>query len=180
MFEISIKVNSFARLIKLSEFQFERVKYYSIQFEVNDVCEFYDFLNRIEDIPEIEDDLDNLIIWIDEIGEKYGATTPFFRNESETADLRALPPPHRMMKIHEIEVNDLRLYCMVLNESVVILLNGGIKTRQKAQDCPNVSPYFKQGNKIAKIIDSLFKSGEIEWNENHTDIFFDHNLEIEL
>lgn len=173
-------MNNFGRILKLSDFQFERVKYYSVHFESNDVNEFYDFLNRIEDIPGYEEDLDNLIIWIDEIGKKYGAIPSFFRNESETADLRALPPPNRKMKFYEIEVHNLRLYCMVLNESVVILLNGGIKTTNKAQDCPNVSRYFKQGNIIAQIIDSLFISGDIQWNKDYTDICFDQNMEIEI
>jgi hypothetical protein len=69
---------------------------------------------------------------------------------------------------------------MVLNEHVVILFNGGIKTTQNAKDCPSVGPYIKQANAIARKIDELIKSGEIQWNKNFTDILFDHKLEIEV
>lgn len=173
-------MNIFAHLIRLEEFQFRKVKYYSVQIEGNEVNEFYDFLNRMEDIRSIENDLSNLMVWIEEIGENYGAQQKFFRNESEIADVRALPPPRTQMRLRKIEVNEMRLYCMVLNEHVVIFFNGGIKTTDKAQQCPNVGPYFKQANKLTLQLDQLLKDGEIIWNSNFTDIKFDTNLEIEL
>lgn len=173
-------MNIFAHLIRLREFQFRKVKYYSIQIEGSEVNEFYDFLNRLEDIESLEEDLSNLIVWMEEIGEKYGAKQKFFRNESETADVRALPPPRSQMRLRKIEVNEMRLYCMVLNEHVVILFNGGIKTTDKAQQCPNVGPYFKQANRFTLQLDQLLKDGEINWNSDFTDIEFDKNLEIEL
>jgi len=173
-------VNIFAHLIRLEEFQFRKVKYYSIQIEGSEVNEFYDFLNRMEDIESFEEDLSNLMVWIEEIGENYGAQQKFFRNESETADVRALPPPRNQMRLRKIEVNEMRLYCMVLNEHVVILFNGGIKTTDKAQQCPNVGPYFKQANRFTLQLDQLLKDGEINWDSDFTDIEFDKNLEIEL
>lgn len=173
-------MNIFAHLIRLDEFQFRKVKYYSVQIEGNEVDEFYDFLNRMEDIESVEEDLSNLLVWIEEIGEHIGALQKFFRNESETADVRALPPPRGQMRVREIEVNEIRLYCMVLNKHVVILFNGGIKTTDKAQHCPNVGPYFKQANKLTKEIDRLLKNGEINWNITYSDILFDNDLELEL
>lgn len=173
-------MNIFAHLIRLGEFQFRKVKYYSIQIEGSEVNEFYDFLNRMEDIESFEEDLSNMMVWIEEIGEKHGAQQTFFRNESETADVRALPPPRNQMRLRKIEVNEMRLYCMVLNEHVVILFNGGIKTTDKAQQCPNVGPYFKQANRFTLQLDQLLKDGEINWNSDFTDIEFDKNLEIEL
>jgi hypothetical protein len=84
------------------------------------------------------------------------------------------------MVISEIPVENLRLYCLVLNQHVVILLNGGIKTRRNALDCPNVGPYLKRANRLAVKIDELLKHHEITWNPNFTDIQFDENMEIEL
>jgi hypothetical protein len=174
-------VNTFAYIERLAEFQFQRVKYFSIRIEGNEVNEFYDFLNRMEDIKEIEDDLNNLLVWIDEIGERYGAIKDrFFRNESIYADVSALPPPRKQMEFSEIFVKNLRLYCLVANENVVFLFNGGIKTTDKAQNCPNVSQYIKQANLIAKKIDELYNEGEIRWSANSEDILFDENLEFEL
>jgi len=178
---INLKVNIFAHIERLNDFQYRKVRYFSIHIEGNEVNEFFDFLNRMEEVSEVTDDLSNLLVWIEEIGENYGAIkNRFFRNESITADVQALPPPRREMVAHEIEVNDLRLYCMVLNENVVFLFNGGIKTRENAKDCPNVGPYIKQANKIASRLDAMLSSHEVSWNEDHTDIKFDETLEIEL
>jgi len=174
-------VNIFASIERLIDFQFDIVKYFSIRIEGKEVNEFIDFLNRMEDIEGIEDDLSNLLIWIEEIGENYGAVkNRFFRNESIYADVQALPPPRQQMEIFEIPIENLRLYCLVANEKVVFLFNGGIKTADKAQDCPKVGQYIKQANHIAVKIDELFKSREIIWNEDQSDILFDGKLEFEL
>jgi hypothetical protein len=174
-------VNNFATVVRLTGFQYTKVRYFSIWFKENEVNEFFDFLNRIEDIPDVAEDLSNLLVWIEEIGENYGAIkNRFFRNESITADVHALPPPSREMEAHELQVEDLRLYCMVLNENVVFLFNGGIKTKDNAKDCPNVGPYIKQANRLVRLIDESIRRGEIRWNRDHTDIEFDEDLELEL
>jgi hypothetical protein len=174
-------VNTFAKIIRLEEFSFSKVKYYSVQFEERDINEFYDFLNRIEDIPEIEEDLMNLLFWIVTIGEEYGAKERYFRNEQFNSETKALPPSLKAMKTSGIMVNELRVYCMVANEHVVFLLNGGVKTHvSKATDCPNVGSYFKQANKIVKKLDQLFRDRSITWNSEHTDIEFDPAIEIEI
>ncbi len=84
------------------------------------------------------------------------------------------------MEAIDIWVENLRLYCLVLNDHVVFLFNGGIKTADNAKDCPNVGPYIKQANELVKKIDELLINKEISWNKNQTDICFDENLEIEL
>jgi len=135
----------------------------------------------MEDIEEIADDLSNLLVWIEEIGDYHGAIKKrFFRNESITADVQALPPPRNQMKAFEIEVEDIRLYCMAANERVVFLFNGGLKTTDDAKDCPNVGYYIKQANQLVRKIDELLKTKEISWNEYQTDIEFDEDLEFEL
>lgn len=173
-------MNIFVHIQRLEDFQFDIVKFFSVRIEENEVNEFYDFLNRMEDIEELEEDLLNLLVWIEEIGEYIGAKKHLFRNESITADVQALPPPAKQMQVYEIPVENLRLYCLVLNEHVVFLFNGGIKTTGNAKDCPNVGPHIKQANRIAGKIDELLKENEITWNFDHTDIKFDENLEFEL
>lgn len=173
-------MNNFATILPIESLQFYKVKYYSVKFEDNDVTEFEDFLNRMEDLPEIEDDLNNLLVWIEEIGQNYGAQRKFFRDEGYGGDVSALPPKHKEMQLKEIEVKNLRLYCLRANDHVVIFFNGGMKTEQKAQDCPNVGPYFKQANQLARKIDLLFQQKEINWKLDFTDIVFHENLKIEL
>ena len=174
-------MNIFANIVRLTDFQFKKVRYFSICFKGNDVNEFFDFMNRMEDIDEVAEDLSNLLVWIEEIGENFGAIKDrFFRNESITADVQALPPSKKKMEVYEIPVEDLRLYCMVLNENVVFLFNGGIKTTDNAKECPNVGPYIKQANQIVRKIDECLRNKDISWNDDHTDIEFDENLEFEL
>ena len=147
-------MNIFVRIQRLEDFQFAIVKYFTVHLEEdgvkNEVNEFFDFLNRMEEIEEVQYDLLNLHEWLVEIGNNYGA------------------------------IKNLRLYCLVLNEHVVFLFNGGIKTTNNAKDCPNVGPHIKRANRIAKKIDELLKQNELTWNFDHTDIKFDKNLEFEL
>lgn len=174
-------MNIFANIVRLTDLQFKKVRYFSIRFKENEVSEFFDFLNRMEDIGEVSEDLSNLLVWIEQIGENFGAIKDrFFRNESIIADVQALPPSKKQMEVYEILVEDLRLYCMVLNENVVFLFNGGIKTTDNAKECPNVGPLIKQANQIVKKIDECLKNKDISWNDDHTDIKFDEDLEIEL
>ena len=182
--ENNLKVNNFAVLEKLEDFSFRKVVYYSIKFldNENDIPEFYDFLNRMEDIQYLKSDLDNLFIWLEEIGEHYGAIkNRFFRHEAKSGEASALPPSKRTMELYELIVEEsLRLYCLVANEHVVFLFNGGIKTTLNPENCPNVGPYFKQANLLSKKIDELFQEKSIQWNVDLTDIHFDPSLTIEL
>jgi len=177
-------VNSFAVIEALDQLRFDKVVYYSIRFldHENEISEFFDFLNRIEDISSVETDLGNLLQWIEEIGEKYGAIkSRFFRHESKDGEASALPPSKSTMEFHEIIVEEhLRLYCLVANEHVVFLFNGGIKTTKYPNDCPNVGKYFNQANLLTRKIDELFRDGSITWNDEGTDIVFNPELTIEL
>lgn len=171
-------MNIFATIKVIDTFTFKKVKYYSVQFEEKEVNEFLDFLNRMENIEEIKEDLNFLFIWLEEIGDNYGALPKFFRHEGSA---EALPPPAHQMKLTELEIKEqLRLYCLRANEHIVFLFNGGVKTENKAQDCPNVSVYFRQANQLAKAINQLFKDRCITWNHDQTDIVFDTDLKIEL
>lgn len=173
-------MNNFASIVRLDEFQFSKVKYYSIQFDDNDKNEFYDFLNRMESVEEATDDLDKLFVWIEIIGETVGAKKEYFRNEAITADVSALPPPAAFMRAHKISVSHLRLYCLRVNDCVVFLFNGGVKTQTNAKDCPNVGPYIKQANRIVQEINKLFFSKEVCWNNDKTDIRYSLGLGIEI
>jgi len=56
----------------------------------------------------------------------------------------------------------LRLYCMALNEELVILFNGGIKDAQTAQESSDViSAKLYEANGFAKRILQAIQTGEI-------------------
>lgn len=176
-------MNRFVKIIRLSEFRFKRVKYYSVSINSNleRDCEFYRFLERTESDESVSEDLNILFEWIEQIGHSYGAKSKFFRNEALISDTSALPPPRAVMRASNSVVKGrLRLYCFRLNESVVILYNGGIKTTKLAQDCPNVMEHFKLANLLTSRIQRALVEKRIIWNKNYSDINYSSDFQIEL
>lgn len=74
----------------------------------------------------------------------------------------------RTTQIQELNNSDygVRLYCIRLRDDTLILLNGGIKTNQNPEDCPNVSQHFKIAIQIATKIDKAILSKEIDVNQH--------------
>jgi hypothetical protein len=95
------------------------------------------------------------------LGEKYGAEEDEFRNEGTAV---ALPPNYYRFYDSDGSTDyGLRLYCIWVNEEIVILLNGDRKTVQNPRHCPNVSTYHEMANKIGDaFFDSLNIHNEIE------------------
>ena len=82
------------------------------------------------------------------------------------------------MDKESIEISDnndygTRLYVIRLRDDILILLNGGIKTTLKGQDCPKVGGYFKFTKKLEKKIDSLLVEKEIDINNELHDVSID-------
>ncbi|MBK9149681.1 MAG: hypothetical protein IPM26_01240 [Saprospiraceae bacterium] len=121
---------------------YEKVSYYSLLLEDERMSLFEKFLDTYRN-SEFRNDLQHIMYWIQYMGKNHGAKAYFFRKEQ---DAEALPPPGKILKIEHIK---LRLYCCVLSENVVILLDGGVKTASKAQNCPNVGPSFRKANRIS-------------------------------
>ena len=139
--------------------------------------EFMDFQIRMKQLhPTQLGELNNLIF---EIGDKYGAYPEQFRDERK-AD--ALPPEYfQYLGLDDIDPSNkfgLRLYCLRLNESVVILFNGDLKTTQKADDCSNCRKHFQLANRATAKIDQAIKERSImPVNKDILDI---ENFEFEL
>ncbi|MDR3010860.1 MAG: hypothetical protein LBV59_23235 [Sphingobacterium sp.] len=74
--------------------------------------------------------------------------------------------------------NNLRLYCHRLNDHVVILYGGAIKTAGKAQDCPQVKEHFNLANILSRLIDQGFVDDDIEWNDDDRDILYNEDFKI--
>lgn len=144
--------------------QYDKVVYYSVCIDGEENSLFEEFIKK--HTSKNNDKLDHILNWLRQIGNNYGAKTDYFRPEGETADTSALPPQGINRKPQYTEYgkkksNSLRLYCLRANESVVFLFNGDVKTKNKAQDCPNVKPHFKLANRLTKAIDNAFHEKEI-------------------
>ncbi len=153
-------MNKFATITLSNEFIYPRVKFYSVTFE-DDVSEIDKFFEKMER-SAAESDSSRFIALLEEIGNHRGAKERYFRKENAFG---ALPPKNkeiRELKLGSFEpIDNWRLYCLRLSDNIVILFNGGIKTTDKALDCPTVSPFFRQAEKLTKLIDEAIKEGNL-------------------
>ncbi|MPL55246.1 hypothetical protein SDC9_00716 [bioreactor metagenome] len=175
-------MTTFVRLIEIQKFK--KVTYYSVILEEelnsDEDSLFEIFINK--HTKENKTKLSHILSWIKIIGNQYGAREDIFRPEHLA---NALPPKGKdreptFLEDGETEANNLRLYCLRVNENVVFLFNGDIKTAKKAQDCKNVEPHFRLANILTKKINELFISKEISWNEDCTEISIDDNYYFEI
>ncbi|MBV6439406.1 MAG: hypothetical protein DYG98_17315 [Haliscomenobacteraceae bacterium CHB4] len=167
-------MNTFVRFSELTELSGRKTRFYTVRFEQKTHTEFEDFLLRHENRKDLEEQLNELIAWLDEIAERRGALNWLFRQENKA---HALPPKQRL---DHLEVNNLRLYCLRLSDHVVILFNGGVKTADVAQNCPNVKPYFVQANRLAGAIDESLQIDELRITDNGTRLAYPQNFELIL
>jgi hypothetical protein len=139
---------------------FSKVKFFTVRFEDEAVSETDKFFNQFSSNHLHSNELDKLIAFIENLGENLGADQDFFRHERLA---QALPPERRSMRRYnlleflETERYDFRLYCLRLSNSVVILFNGGLKTNNNPENCPNVAPHFRNAQIFCKRIEEKLK-----------------------
>ncbi|RPD43657.1 hypothetical protein DNI29_23255 [Hymenobacter sediminis] len=112
------------------------------------------FIERFIASHEYRHDLEIILAWIEEIGQKRGAMPPgdeeLFRSERSAV---ALPPPTAYG-------NNLRLYGFVCSDDIVVLGGGGRKTTKKAQD-GDTRNAFRLMNQVAEVLRHRFTNGTI-------------------
>ena len=144
-------MNKLATIVIL--YRFKEVTFYTVEPD-NELPLGLKFLNDHTAHP----DINVLMTWIKKIGNDKTAASHYFRQEKEA---QALPPPIDITH----ESCKLRWYCLRINYKNVIVFNGGEKTTQKAQDCPNVAKHFHKANKLSAILWDEIEDGNIIINE---------------
>lgn len=133
-------------------------------FEDETICEIDKFDIEFKE-SQYKEGYQTLKYWLALIGEKRGARINLFRKENRTNEVRhknakALPPDSDILNSEKIEKSkyiglecefnsELRLYCIWMSPSVVILYNGSIKTAHDVRECLNCYPFFKNTNNIS-------------------------------
>lgn len=158
--------------------RFKKVTYYTVVILGDDEGEdknlFLNFINN--HCNEYNEELSTIRFWFKKIGNEIGAKERYFRHEEFRGEAMALPPP-----IQYLEFScDLRLYCMLINENIVFLFDGAIKTENNAQDCPQVRPHFLLANRISKAIRRAIASKEIEVIQGSMELLFDKDLTLKI
>ncbi len=177
-------MNTFAT-IEVAQ-RFNLVTYYTIRLEVNEKKEneneFEKWILKHSRDESIKDEYQDVMALLERMGQELSAKLRYFRHEGRA---EALPPNWKEINRKEKEAHityskNLRLYCIRISESVVILFNGGIKSdgAKTAQECPNVRKYFCQANSFAKAIDKALSNREIQVDTG--DLIFDPDFEIPI
>lgn len=149
-------MNKFATLVK--SIQFRRITYYSVLVDENDLPLFAQFIKEHAG-EEFREDMDLIRSWMRKLGENYGASIDYFRQEGSA---HAIPPPVEITR----KGCQLRLYCLRMSHRVVILFSGSIKTMNKAMDCPNVRDHFIMANRVSDKLWKALKDGLITFDQN--------------
>jgi hypothetical protein len=139
------------------------VSYYTVRWENNALSETDKFIEKILYRQTIhKTDLQEILTLIEVIGEERGAKDVYFTRHEDLAT--ALPPTSRLV-LRGIEIpfydNKLRLYCIKINENIVILFNGGVKSSRKVQDSPDLLMAFREAQIFAKRIWQALQSKDI-------------------
>lgn len=130
--------------------EFEKVCFYSIHERDMDLCETDQFFSRFKDDTSYFKDIEVIKYWIEKIGNDNGALDRYFRQEGRAKAI-PIPPPK----------SNLRLYCHHINEQIVVLGNGGIKSSKKVQGSPDALPHFDLMNAFAYIFQHKISQGQL-------------------
>lgn len=128
--------------IRSSGIESEDVRIYSFLVDNDGLMEFEKFLLQYKNNSKYQRDLAIILARIRKLLED-AADDRHFRYEGKMNDrVRALP----------IESGKLRLYCLKINDNIVVIGNGGIKNVPRYQDDPHLDMCVKMLQKIDKKI----------------------------
>ena len=153
-------MKSEVKIVIKREFDFNKVRYYTVKFDNDDKTEVDKFFEKYQESHSKS--VLYIKMWIAEIGEKFSAEARYFRPEDNS---EALPPPFNQLESVDIEIDQdnlsLRLYCIVLSPEVVVLVNGGIKESQKTQDSPTCWEHFLLTSSLSSQMRQMIKGGHL-------------------
>lgn len=135
--------------------------FYTVRWEYAELSETHKFLDKVKGDARLKNSLQELAKFLEiVIGDEKGALEVFFRFENTA---HALPPAGEH-QVGEITINygnfPLRLYCLRISDSLVVLFNGAEKTSKAAQD-GKTSMAFHEANQFAKRILEALREKEI-------------------
>lgn len=134
--------------------QAEKGSLFTICIDGDSVSEFEKFI--IKHNESYNADLNTILTAIKRMLAQSGFLERYFRPEGKYSDrVCALP----------IQSGKLRLYCLRINDSVLIVGNGGIKNSKKYQDCDDLNGYVIDLQSLDKALNIAVKKGNVTIEE---------------
>ena len=135
--------------------QTEKAGLFTICFEGESYSEFEKFLLKCKD--GYSRDLNIILAAVNRMLRMSGFLERYFRPEGKMRDgVCALP----------IETSKLRLYCLRINDSILIAGNGGIKNVRKYEECEELNGYVIALQKLDEALKIAVKKGAVTIEEN--------------
>ena len=140
-------------VLEIFDDEFALVTYYTVRWDEAAENETNKFVLRFANSEEFRPFYQQIAALLADMGERKGARKHYFSRHEDTAS--ALPPKGAF-EVNGIEIdfyeNPLRLYCTRLNDKMVVLFNGGLKTARTAQASEDLALQFRQAQHFAQTI----------------------------
>jgi hypothetical protein len=163
------------RFCSIPELSFGKVQFLSVKLGKDELSEFEKFDNK--EFTEQHHLTERQIVYktIEQIAYR-GARPFFFRQEGPAHAL----PGKVDSSIMDSNPDDfgIRLYCILLREDLVLLLNGDVKTKHDPTQCPLVNRHFKNAKALARVLFKASADGFIRLSEKGIEIDDDFQIEI--
>lgn len=129
---------------------------FTICFEGDDATEFQKFIEKFKEDAYRKEELSVILTAINRMLTASGFLERYFRPEGKMGDhVVALP----------IERTKMRLYCLRMSDSVLIVGNGGIKNTKTYEEDESLNGYVITLQKLDKLLDHAIKSGRVSIEE---------------
>lgn len=140
-------------VLEIWEDSFTLVTYYTVRWDEAAESETEKFFRRFMADSVHREHFNEIVELLKDLGERKGAKTKYFsRHADEASEL----PPKLTTEVNGIEINYfdnlLRLFCTRINDNIVVLFNGGVKSSQATQDSPDLVAKFRDAKFFAKKI----------------------------
>lgn len=137
----------------------DKVEIYTIRIDNRRNSELNDFLSTFQssDIVPLKSDFNEILKVLDKIS-RIGVKESFFRPEGQIYDRLCAIPVYTVAR-DKNECGTLRLYCIRISESILIVGSGGCKVTQTYQEEPNLSEIVTNLQKIDSKLSMLENDG---------------------
>lgn len=145
-----------AKAVIQSVRQTETAGLFTISFEGESYTEFQKFILKGKDNAKLQPDLQKILGALQRMLSAMGFLERYFRPEGKMRDRVAALP---------VQTSKLRLYCLRLSDSVLIVGNGGEKTTKTYEEDTKLSGYVLNLQKLDELLKSAERKGTIKIEE---------------
>ena len=150
-------------LVKIEELCGEKLTTYSIASEGNDTTIFEEFLSDYSSSHTSE--INQIVDMFVEMKERFGAREIYFKSMQGS-------PSSQLVRLKHKTIKELRVYCIKLGKSIIIVGGGGVKPSDKKalQEVPELKKQNYFTREISKELESKIKNKEITYNSDYTEL----------